>query len=48
MVTPTGGRKQTYIVMVGIRNLRIECGCCAVKQRSENVLSKVAKDTNSL
>ena len=37
MVTQSGGRKLTYIMMVAVRNLRVEYGHCTVKQRYETV-----------
>jgi hypothetical protein len=48
LATPSGGTKQTYIMTVAIRNLRVEYGHCTVKQTHENVLNSVEKVTNGL
>ena len=43
LITQSGGRKRAYIMMVAIRNLRVEYGHCTVRQTYENVLNKVVK-----
>jgi len=43
VITQSGGRKLTYIMMVAISNLRLEYGNCTVRQTYENVLTKVVK-----
>jgi hypothetical protein len=43
VITQSGGRKLTYIMMVAIRNLLVEYGHCTVRQTYENVLKKVVK-----
>ena len=48
LITQCGGRKLTYITMVAVCNLRVEYGCCAVKQMYKNVLNNVVKVTNGL
>jgi hypothetical protein len=40
------GKKLSYIMMVAIHNLCVECGQCTVKMY-ENVLSNVVKVTNA-
>ena len=48
LVTQSGGRKVTFIMMVAIRNLPVEYGHCAATQTYENVLNNVGKVTNGL
>ena len=45
MITQSGGRKLTSVMMVAIRNLRLEYGNCIVRQTYENVLNTVVKVT---
>jgi hypothetical protein len=46
LVTQSGGRKLTYIMVVARRNLHIENGHCAAKQLYENVFKNVVKVAN--
>jgi len=48
MVTQSGGRKLTYIMMVAICNLHVEYGHFTVKQTFENVLNYIFKVNNGL
>jgi len=48
LVTQSGGRKLIYIMMVAIRNLRVEYGHPNAKKTYDNVLNKVVKVTNGL
>jgi hypothetical protein len=43
-----GGRKLTYIMMVAICNLYVECGHCTLKHLYEPVSNKAVKVTNGL
>jgi hypothetical protein len=47
-ITQCGGRKLTYITMTAICNLRVEYGCCTVKQMYENILNNVVKVTDGI
>ena len=48
LVTQSSGRRLNYIVMVAIRNLRVEYGYRAVKQTYDSVLNHVVKVINGL
>jgi len=48
LVMRSDRRKLAYIMMVAIRNLHVEYGCCAVKHTYENILKNVVKVTNGL
>jgi hypothetical protein len=48
LVTQSGGRKLTYIMVVARRNLHIENGHCTAKQLYGNVLKNVVKVANGL
>jgi hypothetical protein len=48
LITHSVGRKLTYMTMAVIYNLRVEYGCCTVKQIYKNVLNNVVKVTNVL
>jgi hypothetical protein len=48
LVTQSGGRKLTYIMMVAICNLHVEYGHCTVNQKYENVLNNVVQITKDL
>ena len=43
MVTQSGERKLTYIMMVAICNLRVECSHFTLKQTYKNVLNYIFK-----
>jgi hypothetical protein len=47
LVTDSGGRKLTYIMMVPICNVQGEYGHCTVKQTYKNYLNNVVKVTNA-
>jgi len=47
-VMQSDGRKLSYIMMVTLHYLHVECGHCTVKMMYENVLSNVVKVTNAL
>jgi ribosomal protein S27E len=48
LVTPSGGRRLIYIMMVAIRNLRVGYGHPNAKQTCDNVMNKVVKVTKGL
>jgi len=46
LVTQSGGRKLTYIMVVARHNLHIENGRCTAEKLYENVLKNVVKVAN--
>ena len=46
IVTQSGGRKLTYIMMVAVCNLLVEYDHCTVKQTYGNILNYVVKVSN--
>jgi hypothetical protein len=48
LVTQSGSRKLTFIMMVAFNNLLVEYGHCTVKQVYKNVLNSIVEVTNGL